>query len=391
MTCPVLRPLARASVALAVLAAPALSQTRGFLVRLGADTITVERFTKTGDRIEGTRVNHSPATTVLRYTITLNKDGSVASYEQTQTRGDGSALPNAPALQKMMFEGDSVTRVVTAADGQTTTRRTAVPKGTLPAIGGSWLFYELALQQAKRDGSGGYQTIGFGAQQNAAAAKIDVKFVGTDSAETIQLGFRTGFRLDRNGQITRGDGSLSTQKFLATPARDIDVAAVASAWAAKDAAGQAMGIASPRDTMRVTLGGASVVIDYGQPAMRGREIWGKLVPFDTVWRLGANSATQLRTDKDLDIGGKTVPAGLYTLWLLPTAKGASLIVGTQSSPPAAPLWGTDFSKSTEVVRIPLAAHMNLPSAEERFHIFMQGDMLMFHWDKGGYGVRIRAK
>lgn len=391
MTSSVFRSAVHASVALVVLSAPALSQTRGFLVRLGADTITVERFTKTGDKIEGTRVGHSPATTVLKYSITLNKDGSVASYQQSQARGDGSAIPNAPAMQKMTFERDSVTRVVTAADGQTTTRRTAVPRGTLPAIGGSWLFYELALSQAKRDGSGGYQTIGFGAQQNAAAAKIDVRFVGTDSAETIQLGFRTGFRLDRNGQITRGDGSLSTQKFLATPARDIDVVAVASAWAAKDATGQAMGIASPRDTLRVTLGGANVVIDYGQPAMRGREIWGKLVPFDTVWRLGANSATQLKTDKDLDIGGKTVPAGLYTLWLLPTAKGASLIVGTQSTAPAAPLWGTDFAKSTEVVRIPLDAHMNLPSAEERFHIFMQGDMLMFHWDKGGYGVRIKAK
>ena len=388
MTLSVFRSAVRASIALVVLAVPALSQTRGFLVRLGADTITVERFTKTGDKIEGTRVGHSPMTTVLKYTITLNADGSVASYQQSQTRGDGSAMPNASAMQKMTFGGDSVTRVVTAADGQTTTRRTAVPKGTLPAIGGSWLFYELALQQARRDGSGGYQTIGFGAQQNAASPKIDVRFYGTDSAETVQLGFRTGFRLDRNGRITRGDGSLSTQKYLATPARDIDVTALAGAWAARDAAGQAMGVASIRDTVSANVGGANVWIDYGRPAMRGREIWGKLVPFDTVWRMGANSATQLRTDKDLDIGGKTLPAGLYTLWLLPTLKDAWLIVGTQASPP---LWGTDFAKSTEVVRIPLEKHLNLPATEERFHIFIQGDMLMFHWDKAGYGVKIRAK
>jgi hypothetical protein len=388
MTPSVFRSVGRALLALVVLAAPALSQTRGFLVRLGNDTTTVERFTKTGDRIEGTRVGRSPVTTVLKYVITLNTDGSIASYQQSQTRADGSAIPNAPATQKMTFDGDSVTRVVTAADGQTTTRRTAVPKGTLPAIGGSWLFYELALQQAKRDGSGGYQTIGFGAQQNAASPKIDVRFIGTDSAETIQLGFRTGLRLDRNGRITRGDGSLTTQKFLVTPARDIDVTALANAWAARDAAGQAMGTASTRDTVSANVGGANVWIDYGRPAMRGREIWGTLVPFDTVWRLGANSATQLRTDKDLDIGGKTVAAGLYTLWLLPTLKDAWLIVSTQASPP---LWGTDFSKSTEVVRIALERHLNLPTTEERFHIFIEGDMLMFHWDKAGYGVKIKAK
>src|ERR1035437_2624808 len=122
-----------------------------------------------------------------------------------------------------------------------------------------------------------------------------------------------------------------------------------------------MGVASTRDTVSANVGGANVWIDYGRPAMRGREIWGKLVPFDTVWRMGANSATQLRTDKDLDIGGKTVPAGLYTLWLLPTLKDAWLIVGTQASPP---LWGTDFPKSTEVVRIPLEKHLNLPATEE---------------------------
>jgi len=380
----------RTCVALPLLAASARAQTRGFLVRLGDDTVAIEHFTRIGDRIEGTRLGHSPATNLLRYTITFNADGAVASYEQAQSRGDGSPVPGSPTAQKMAFSGDSVTRVVTAADGQVTTRQTAVPKGTLPAIGGSWLFYELALQQARRDRSGGYQTMGFGAQQNAASPRNDVRFIGTDSAEVVTLGFRTGFRLDRSGQITRGDGSLSTQKFLATPIRNIDVAAVASAWAAKDAAGQAMGVASTRDTVNATIGGAHVWIDYGRPAMRGREIWGRLVPFDTVWRFGANAATQLRTDEDLVIGGKKVPAGLYTLWLLPTANAAWLIVATQSAPPATPLWGTDYPKSTEVARIPLEAHAGLAVAEERFHIFMQGDMLMMHWDRSGYGVRIKA-
>src|ERR1019366_810479 len=97
MTPSVFRSVGRALLALVVLAAPALSQTRGFLVRLGNDTTTVERFTKTGDRIEGTRVGRSPVTTVLKYVITLNTDGSIASYQQSQTRADGSAIPNAPA------------------------------------------------------------------------------------------------------------------------------------------------------------------------------------------------------------------------------------------------------------------------------------------------------
>ena len=228
-------------------------------------------------------------------------------------------------------------------------------------------------------------TIGVNAQQ-AAPVPVTVRLIGSDSAEVITQGFRTGFKLDANGRIIRGDGSLTTQKFVATPVTSPDLSAIAAAWAAKDAAGQPMGVASTRDTVTATVAGANIWIDYGRPAKRGRAIWGALVPFDTTWRLGANAATQFRTDKDLDIGGVTVPAGSYTLWLYPTATQSFLVVNTQTGQ-----WGTAYDASKDLVRVPLDPHMSLPNSEERFRIFVQGDMLMLHWDRGGYGVKIKAK
>jgi hypothetical protein len=141
------------------------------------------------------------------------------------------------------------------------------------------------------------------------------------------------------------------------------------------------------------VGGAHITITYDRPAARGREIWAKLVPYDTTWRLGANFATQLQTDKDLDMGGVTVPAGKYTLWLLPSAGPSFLIVNKKTFDAAAnrPLWGTGWDRAEDLVRVPLVKHINLPTAEERLHIFVEGDMLTMHWDKGGYGVRIKAK
>lgn len=56
-----------------------------------------------------------------------------------------------------------------------------------------------------------------------------------------------------------------------------------------------------------------------------------------------------------------------------------------------PLWGTMWDPAEDLVRAPLDKHMNLPAPEERFRIFFQGDILMLHWDRGGYGVRVRAK
>lgn len=359
------------------------AQTRGFVVTLGSDTIGVERFERNGDRVVGMLVRRLPQTNVLRYQITFNADGSVAAYQQNLTRADASPIPNAPAAPlKMTFTGDSVFRDL-IRNNEPVTLRSAAPKTTLPNIGGSWLGQELAIQTAKR--SGQVFAIGVNPQQ-AAPTQVNVQLIGSDSAEIVIQGFRTGFKLDDNGQIVRGDGSLTTQKFIVTPDSKVNAASIARDWAAKDAAGQAMGVASPRDTVNAVIAGANIWIDYGRPAKRGRTIWGTLVPYDTTWRLGANAATQFRTDKDLDIGGMTVPAGMYTLWLFPSATQSFLVVNTQTGQ-----WGTAYDSSKDLVRIPLDAHKSLPESEERFRIFVQNDMLMMHWDRGGYGVKIKSK
>lgn len=376
----------RRAAAPLMLAVPlaAHAQSGGFVVRLGTDTTAVERYARRGARIEGTILSRSPTTRLLNYVLALNADGTVASFEQATVRPDGTPLPGQPTGLRMTFDGDSVTRESTA-NAQPNTRRTAVPKGTLPQVAGSYLYYELVIAQAKRDGSGGANVIGFGAQQNAPA-KLQVRFFSDDSAEVVSGPFPIGFRLDRTGKVIRADGSRTTAKVIVTAAPDPDIGAMAVAWAAKDATGQAMGAASTRDTLRAMVGGASIWIDYGRPAKRGREIWGKLVPMDTVWRFGANAATQFRTDRDLDIGGFAVSAGLYTLWMLPSAERSLLVVNKQTGQ-----WGTDYNAAQDLVRIPLERRTGLPEPLERFTISVVGGMLTFDWDNVGYGVTVREK
>ena len=371
------------------------AQSRSFVVRLGADTSRIEKVVRTGNKIDGTVVSHLPITSVLKYAITLNADGTVASYEQGSYRGDGTPAPNSPqGVQatgiRIVFASDSVTRSWTA-NGQPVSRHHAVPKGTLPSIGGSYLMVEMGIAAARAAGATSYKLISATSAQDNPST-VDLVLVSADSVEVVQQGFRTGYKLDKNGRIVRGDGSLTTQKLIGVAAGDIDADALAKGWAARDAAGQGVGVASTRDTARATLGGATVTLDYGRPAKRGREIWGALVPFDTVWRFGANAAAQLKTDKDIDIGGTTVPAGAYTVWLLPT-KGTSLLVISKKTVDerGTPLWGTGYDPSQDLARIPLAHHSGLAELEERFHVFFQGDLLMLHWDKAGYGVKVKAK
>jgi hypothetical protein len=94
--------------------------------------------------------------------------------------------------------------------------------------------------------------------------------------------------------------------------------------------------------------GKTVTIDYNRPSMRGRKIFGDLVPYDRVWRTGANAATSLKTDVDLDIGGTTVPKGSYTLYTLPGANRWQLIVSKQTGQ-----WGTVYNQGQDLARIPM--------------------------------------
>src|SRR3954451_10510920 len=73
---------------------------------------------------------------------------------------------------------------------------------------------------------------------------------------------------------------------------------------------------SPKMTATGKIGEANVTITYGSPSVRGRKIWGELVPYGKVWRAGANEATQIETDKDLVVEGKKLPAGKYSLYTI---------------------------------------------------------------------------
>jgi DUF2911 family protein len=386
----------RAAAVVALVSPLGLSaQTRVFMIKLGSDTIGFEKVVRTGNKIDGVIVRHLPVTGMVKYSMVLAKDGHVESYEQGAYRGDGSPQP--PNAQtgaanvglKMTFAGDSVIREV-PTNGQAVVRRTAVPKGTLPAIGGSWFANEMQVAAARKDGKA--NVIGFAANVNAATSP-DIRISGSDSAEIVNQGFRIGVKTDKSGRIVHGDQSLTTQKYDITVTKDVDMAAVAAAWASKDVAGAPPPPTNTPDSVVATLGGAHVTILYSRPAKRGRELWGKLVPFDTTWRLGADFATQLKTDGDLNIGGTKVAAGTYMLWLLPSQGQSYLLVNTRLQDPRDPtrrLWGTQWDPAGDIAKIPVQKHMNLPTDEERFHIFIDNGMLMMHWGNSGYGVSIKA-
>lgn len=110
-------------------------------------------------------------------------------------------------------------------------------------------------------------------------------------------------------------------------------------------------------------------VDYGQPHLRGRRInTDSLVPFGTVWRLGANGATRFATEVDLTIGGKPVPKGRYIAQVLPTRTAWTLILqaDTSSAPSVNPV---AYDATKDVARIDLAVK-TVASPVETFSIWL---------------------
>jgi hypothetical protein len=85
--------------------------------------------------------------------------------------------------------------------------------------------------------------------------------------------------------------------------------------------------ASPSATAKGTISGANITINYSSPFVKGRVIWGELVPYNKVWRAGANAPTTFETDKALKIEGKDLPAGKYAVYVIPEKDAATVIFG----------------------------------------------------------------
>jgi len=120
--------------------------------------------------------------------------------------------------------------------------------------------------------------------------------------------------------------------------------------------------ASPHEKTQATVDGANLSIEYGRPYVKGRKIFGGLVPWGTVWRTGANAATTLKTNVDLTLGETVVPKGTYTLYTLPGEKAWKLVVNRQTGQ-----WGTEYDPKMDLARVDLKVETR-PDLLEAFTI-----------------------
>ena len=148
------------------------------------------------------------------------------------------------------------------------------------------------------------------------------------------------------------------------------------------AAGQGFGRrASPHESVSATIDGAELTIEYGRPYMRGRTIFGGLVPYRRVWCPGADAATTLDSTRGLQLGRLAVPPGPHTIWILPTADVWTLIVSKEPSG-----FHTNYNESADLGRIELRKR-ELPAPVEQLTFTIaknadgKGGSIAMTWEK----------
>ena len=132
---------------------------------------------------------------------------------------------------------------------------------------------------------------------------------------------------------------------------------------------------SPAMTEKGSINGAEITINYGRPSVKGREIWGKLVPFGKVWRAGANDATTFETNQKITIEGKELPAGMYSLFIIPEKDSATIIFNTEAKQ-----WGAyDYNEQKDQLRVTVKP-TKTDILSENLVYTLSSKMLNIKWD-----------
>lgn len=330
-------------------AAVAQAQDATIVYRLGRDTVAIEQFTKTPTKLTGEMVTRSgAAVTRTSYEIDY-ANGRVSHALVKRMAADGTPLPNTPREYHLIWKGDSVTRLLTFADSSP--QRTFYAPDAFPSLP----VYVYAPFEILK-----------------AAAKSDsVPSVGIQGNNVGHLGFATDgelmrlrgapyamlLKFDAQGRLQSIDGGFTTNKAVGTRVSGkVDIATIAKTM-------KPTGTLSPRMTAYAAFQQGPITVNYGSPAVRGRTVWGGvLIPFDTIWRTGANEAAHLATSKTIQFGDVTLAPGLYTIWTQHTKTGTWLIFNKQVGQ-----WGTAYNPANDIGRVQMTL-ANTPEHVEDFTI-----------------------
>ena len=133
--------------------------------------------------------------------------------------------------------------------------------------------------------------------------------------------------------------------------------------------------ASPPATVTGAIAGSTITINYSQPSVKGRKIWGELVPYGKVWRTGANEATTFETSQNITVAGQALPAGKYSLFTIPGETEWTIILNTE----AEQFGAFTYKEKKDKIRF-FSKPVKSPAFNEKMIFLIDGNQVKLRWE-----------
>lgn len=185
--------------------------------------------------------------------------------------------------------------------------------------------------------------------------------------------------LDKKGDLHAVDGIGTSWNISGTVVPMLNMDSVITASVAKDQRRPHASIVNKLDSVQATMVGGMIKIRYSRPAVRGRVIFGAVVPYDRFWRTGTDAATKLTLSQAIYFNGKELPAGEYSIFTLPSKNGWTMMFSKEPN-----IWGTEYKAENDVLRVPMSTAA-LPESVEWLTIAVvpadNGGRIEVSWEK----------
>ncbi len=349
---------------------------------LGNDTTMVQQFELKGNELSQTWIHRTPEVQIITGKAILSNDGNILSLKASYFKPDINGGKTLQFINQLEYKNDT-TYVTLGYNDPPVTR--AIPgyimtTNMMKPIGMFWhaqMAYFAPL------------TIGDNKVNNHVvfASPIDFRLTRTSKNEvTVGSDAMGAYRIlmDDSGKVTGVDGTASSFNINGTVVESIDMDAVTKRFLKYEITIGKLGSLTGKGEVTGQIGETNISITYSRPFQRGRKIFGGIVPWDKVWRTGANAASKMTVDAPLTIGEAELEAGEYSLWSIPHQNGDfELIINSQAN-----VWGTNHDAAFDLYSIPMQVQQ-LNSPIEQFTISLDNGELSLAWENWRGSVEMR--
>ncbi len=355
--------------------------TASFIGRMGEDTVLVETYTMINNHIYGKAFIRVPEDYIGEFSIHFYPDGTIREFNINAMDPYNSSIPF--KAQSGAFEYrlnmnciNDTCYYYNSEKGKTAENIFKHPAAGMDFVGGWVPLISLMEWQCVRLIQSGKKNLPLKMiNHNIGVYDIGVRLQGND---TVIFGGPfleyTKIKVNEAGRVINIDGTGTPWNYLVSHQSPINIDKIAERMAGT----KGIGVPSKTETIESSIQNSTVSVSYGRPLKRGRQIFGGVVPYDSVWRTGANSATVIQFEKNISIGKTFIPKGKYSIYTIPNPDEWTLIFSSDLTS-----WPTDPDRGKEVEKVKVPT-LKTKKITELFTIEVveskKGGVLRFAWD-----------